>query len=248
MKKFAFFSDLLFTFIVGGLFTLLLFRSLQVRFTFSLPLSLLCGGLTTGAVAALLKAKRKKLYLKKSDELQKEKLLTHLALLSDEAKTEYFQAAFSTQETPYKRFGRLRIFNQTEFYFLQFRFHPLTADEIPAVARLKTGKKKILLCAKIEEEALSLCRRLDIEVRTEEWVYSRLKSALALPKNFLGEELPKQRRSFKLWFSRKNAKRFLASGSLVLLPAFLTPFPTYYLLFGAALLLTAVFVRIFGKE
>ncbi len=247
MKRFAFYSDLLFSFLVGGISSLVLFRFLGISLPLALLLAFLCGGLVCGAIASVLLAKRKNLYLKRSDETQKQKLLLHLALLSDEAKTALFTKVLAADE-PIKRFSRLRIFNKTTFFFLQFRLTPIGADEIPALARLKTGKQKTLLCAQIDEDALTLCRRLHIEVRTGEWTYALFKSQNALPERYLGDEsgAPKRERRIKAWFSKKNAKRFLVSGALVLLLSRLTPFYYYYLLLGCSLLLVSIFVRIFG--
>ncbi len=250
MKKFAFLSDLSFTFFTAGIFTLVLFRFWGVNLFLSLLLAALCGGLTALAVGCILEMRRKSAFLKKSDEAQKERLLLHLALLSDEAKTAYLLDALSTLEEPVKRFGRLRLFNKSEFFFLKFALTPLSADEIPNLARLKTGKKKILLCSQIDEQALALCRRLDIEVKTGEWVYNRLKERNVLPEEFLGEEPTPQKtkRRKRLWFSKKNAKRFLIGGALVLLLSGITPFCHYYLLLGCLLLFASVFIRIFGYE
>ncbi len=248
MKKFAYLSDLLFAFSVSGMFTLLFFRFLGAPLWLSFPLALLCGALTAVAVGAISSYRRKNFFLKRSDEAQKSKLLLHLSLLSDEEKTSYFLELLSTSQEPAKRFGKLRIFTKTEFYFLKFTLSPLSADEIPNLARLKTGKKKILLCSHIEEQAFSLCERLGIEVRTGEWVYTALKSRNALPKEYLGDaQKPKTVRR-KLWFSKKNAKRFLISGALILLLAQLTPFSYYYLLLGGLLLCVYVFTRILGYE
>ncbi len=250
MKKFAFLSDLSFTFFTAGIFTLVLFRYRGVGLLPALLLALLCGGLTALAVGCVLEIRRKSAFLKKSDEAQKERLLLHLALLSEEAQTEYFISVLSTAEEPVKRFGKLRIFNQTEFFFLKFSLSPLSADEIPKLARLKTGKKKILLCGKIEEDALALCKRLDIEVKTGEWTYALLKEKNALPERFLGEEPAEQKtkRRRKTWFSKKNAKRFLIGGAMILLLSRLTPYSYYYLLLGTLLLFASVFIRIFGYE
>ncbi len=249
MKKFAYLSDVLFAFFLSGVCTLVFFRYLRIGLPLALLLSLLCGGLTALATATLLKAKRKNLYLKKSQESLREKLLLHLALLSDEEKTRLFQTLLSSAEEPLGRFGKLRIFNRTEFFFLKFSLSPLSVDEIPNLARLKTGKKKILLCGRIEEHALSLCTRLDIEVRTGDWVYLLFKERNALPSEFLGESAaPVPKKKVKLWFSKRNAKRFLTCGGVLLLLSRLTPFYYYYLLLGGCLLLASLFIRIFGYE
>ena len=250
MKKFAFFSDILFTFFVGGLLSLCLFRHYAIRLPVALFLSILCGVLCAASVGAVLQAKRKNLYLKKSDEAIKEKLLFHLVLLSDEGKTQFFQRVLSTDEERANRFGRLRLSTKTDFYFLKFSLAPVCADEILPFTRLKTGKQKILLCGQIEEGALALCDRLGIRVKTGEWVYAQAKEKSLLPAQYLGEEErdKKRKRKWKSCFSKSNAKRFLLSGALVLLIARLTPFYYYYLLFGFLLIAAAVYTRVFGYE
>ena len=249
MRKFAYLSDVFFSLFVSAIFTLCLFRYLGVTLLPALLLSLLCGILTGTAVGAILQMQRKNLYLKKSDETIKQKLLLHLALLSDEGKTEFFQHALTTSEAPVSRFGKLRVFSEREFYFLNFTLAPVNADEVARLSRLKTGKRKILLCSKIEDAALSLCTRLGIDVKTGEWVYNRLKESNLLPEHYLGEEnAAKPKRKIKLWFSRANAKRFLIGGTITLLLARITPFYYYYLLVGCLLLLISVLVRIFGYE
>lgn len=249
MKKSAFVSDVIFAFAVSFLLSLCLFRYLQIGLWLSFFLALACGLLTAAAAVAILRVKRKHFFLKRSDEAQKEKLLLHLALLSDNEKTEFFLKFLSLNEHAQK-FGQLRIFTKTAFYFLNFNLLPVNADDIAKYSRLKTGKQKILLCSKIEEPAFALCSRLSIQVKTGEEIYALLKKANALPESFLGEENAdkKHKRRLRLWFSRRNSKRFLVAAALVLATSVLTPFSYYYWLFGASLLLASVFVRIFGYE
>ena len=259
MKKSAFISDVIFTFLIGALLTLCLFRYLGARFSIALSLSLPCGILLAASFAAYRQSKRKTVFLKRSDEAQKEKLLLHLALLSDEAKTDFFKEVFSAhspsersteQIPPVRRFGKLRLHTPTEFYFLHFRMHPVTADEIASISRLKTGKPRTLFCAQIEDTAYALCEKLGIQVKTGAEVYCFLKSNEALPKQYLGEESAdkKRKRRFQLWFSKSNSKRFLMAGALVLLTSLLSPFPYYYLIFGSLLLVAALLIRILGYE
>lgn len=250
MKKLAFISDLIFTFFVSALLSLCLFRFIRMGTGLSLLLACVCGVLTTLSVGAFLLSRRKNLHLKKSDETKKQKLLLHLALLSDNAKTEFFRDLYSRSGAPAKRFGTLRLHTDEEFYFLHFKLSPVAADDVAAYARLKTGKKKILLCSQIEPAARELCLRLDITVKTGDDVYVSVKEANALPEKFLGDEAPVKKRKvrLKLWFAKSNARRFLVSGGMILLVSLLTPYFYYYLVFGLILLLAAVFIRVFGYE
>ena len=246
MKKTAFILDILFTFLASALACLCFFRYLALPLWLSVVLCAVCGILAAITVGMILHLRRKTTFLKTSDEQIKQKLLLHLALLSDNEKTEFFQTRLDT--SPLSKFSPLRLYNDENFYFLKFKFSPVTADEIAALSRLKTDKQRILLCAEIEDAAQTLCGRLHIQVQTGEAVYQTLKEKDALPQEFLGGEdvnLKRDRRK-KLYFSKANAKRFLLSGALVLALSFLTPFPYYYLLFGGILLLAALFVRLFG--
>ena len=248
MKKSAFISDLIFTYLTTFLFTLCLFRYVGIKLIPSFLLALVCGVLGTVAVGAYLQSKRKELFLKKSDERLKEKLLLHLALLSDEKKTQFFQERLSSPTTPIKRFGRLRIYDDEYFYYLHFSLSPVNADDVLRFSRLKTGKQKNVLCASIEEPAQALAEKLKIEVLTGDRVFALLKSRNALPDVYLGETPNERKRRFTLWLSRANAKRFLVAAALTLFTALFSPFPYYYLLFGGVLLLSALFVHVFGYE
>jgi hypothetical protein len=255
MKKFAFFSDLFFAFLTGGLFSLCLFRFLRVAVFPALLLAGVCGALTALSVGAILQARRKRFFLKRSDELQKEKLLLHLALLSDKAKTQFFldflskQTDEPTEPPALQRLGNLRIYSKQVFYFLNFRLTPVNADDIAKYARLKTEKKKILLCSQIEEKAFSLCRKWNIDVWTGEDVYLTLKRGNGLPDSYLGDTTGKvQRPRLKLWFAKTNARRFLVSAAFILFASLLTPYFYYYVFIGGSLLVVAIFVRIFGYE
>ena len=245
MKKTAFLSDILFTFFTAFLLSTVLFRFLGVGFSLALFLSIPCGILTAMGVGAYLLHRRKRYFLKRSDEALKNKLLTHLSLLNDERKTNFFRDLFPESET---RRSLLKIFTNDAVYFLAFHFAPVNQDEVASFARLKTSKRKIIFCGEIEERALSLCLRLSIEVQTGESVFRFVQKNNALPEVFLGEETPvnKRKRKFRLCFAKTNARRFFVSGALVVLASFFTPFPIYYWLFGVVLLTASAVIRIFG--
>ena len=243
MKKSAYFSDVLFSFFIIFLLTLVLFRHFALPLTLSCIFACLCGASVAIAVSVILKRKRKNLDLKKSNETQKRKLLTHLALLSPIEQTQHFAQALSA-----KTHSILRLYTDDTQYSLHFRFSPVNADEIARLFRQKTPKLKCVLCTAIDEDAKRLCSALNISVKTGDEVYTLVKEQQLLPLSYLGEETPpnKTKRRLQIAFSKRNSKRFLLSATLLLLTSLLTPFKTYYLLFSAILLVCAVVIRLFG--
>ena len=249
MKKSAFISDILLTFFLVSVFTLCLFRHFRISLGVAIFLSTLCGVLGSAAVAAFLQNKRKTFFLKKSDEAQKQKLLLHLALLSDEKKTQFFLPILA-KETTAKRFGKTYIHTPDAFYNVKVGFSAVTAEDVANFYRLRSNKNKILLCSQIEEKALLLCQQLNIQIKSGNEIYKFAKDNDALPTKFLGENNSQERRKkqWRLCCSKKNGKRFLISGALILFTSLYTPFAYYYLIFGSILLLVALFIRIFGYE
>ena len=179
MKRFAFLSDIIFTFTVSGLFTLCLFRFLSLPLWLALLLALLCGLLTALAVGAWLQSKRKTAFLKKSDEALREKLFLHLALLGERGRTD-FSAHLLPQDQEVIRRGKSRLLTSEHVYFLQFDFAPVTADDIAHFSRYKTQRKKHLFCARIHDDALALAKRLDIRVLCGNELFLTAKTAEAL--------------------------------------------------------------------
>lgn len=250
MKRSALISDVIFSFFVACVTTLFLFRYLQINLPVALILSIVCGGLSAAATAAWLQSKRKVIFLKRSDEAQKEKLLFHLACLSDTEKTEFFLRRLHNDETPAQRFGKLRIHTNEKLYWLRFTFTPVNADDILGMHRWKTHKEKVLLCNKIEDAAYALAQRFQIRVLTGNEVYAYLKNNDALPQSYQGEESAerKRQRRLQLWLSRKNAKPFLVAAVLTLITALISPFQGYYVTFGFLLLAAAVLIRLYGYK
>ena len=243
MKKSAFISDILFTFFLVGIFTLCLFRYLRFPLSAAALLSGLCGALAAVAIGMTLFLRQKNMLSKKSDELQKQKLLLHLALLPDKEKTELFCRALDG-----RAFGKLRFLAQDKAYLIRFTLAPLSADAVAEASRVKTAFPKAVLCAEAEESAVRLCARLGIELKTGEYSYSLLKNANALPTQYLGDEQPekKMKKRLHFCFARRNAKRFFTGGTLILLTSLISPFPLYYLIFGSVLLVVSAVIRIFG--
>jgi hypothetical protein len=190
--------------------------------------------------------------LKKSEALEREKFSLHLALSGNEANAELMKDFFLKQDPPLeiKRTGKNRLTSANTVFFLFFTVAPVTADEIAPFTRLKTHRKKILLCNKADETAQDVCRRFDIQIQTSESLFTEMKQRGVLPTTYLGDntQAALKKQKFKLWFAKSNSRRFVLSAVLILLLSRFTPFYYYYLAFAVLLLFTAIFVRIFGKE
>ena len=245
MKRSAFISDIIFTFVCTFLFTLCLFRYFKIPFWAAFALASVCGALGAVSFFSFTQSKRNAYFLKKSDEKEKDALMTHLSFLSDEGKTNFFLQYFLRESSTAKRFGRLRIYTEDAFYTLHFTLSPANADDVLKLSRFKTQKRKVFLCASICEEGRTLAQKIGVEVQDGEAVYYALKKANALPMSYLGVESKKKSRRQR-HFSRANAKRFFLSAILLLFSSLLSPFPYYYLLFGGILLLSSLCIRIFG--
>lgn len=249
MKKSASISDVIFAFFIGFLVSLCLFRYYGIPLVSACILAVLCGGFSAYIAFCILRAKRKKLFLKKSDEKTRDRLFLHLALSTDEENTAYFQRILSTK-SPTKRIKRLQLSNETDEYFLRLHLSPVTADQALTIAKTKTQKQKNLFCIRLDDEADRVCHRFDITVKTGEYLFAFLKEASGLPEKYLGDETPekKRKRHAKLWLAKSNSKRFFVSGTILLLLSLFTPFPFYYLLFGIGLFLVSLLVKIFGYD
>lgn len=252
MKKIAFISDLIFTFFVSFVCSVLLFRHLRLGLWVALALAALCGLLVAFSVGAYLYSKRTNIFMKKSEAAEREKFSLHLALSGNEANAELLKTLFLSQNpsAQIKRTGKNRLTSADTVYFLLFTFSPVAADDVAPFTRLKTRRKKVLLCNKVDETAQDICERFSIQIKTGDELFDALKSIDALPKNFLGDAPKKAtpKRKWKLWLAKSNSRRFLLSATLILFLSRLTPFYYYYLTFGILLLFAAILTRIFGKE
>lgn len=260
MKKSAFISDIIFAFLVIFLPAVCLFRYWRFPLAAAAALAALTGAFASLLTYFFLRRKREKLCLKKQDEETRDKLLLHLALQGKEENVKYFAEFFSAHdaeggktEAPVdvKTNGRKEVSRlETEdiLFFPLFSVRPVDGDAVAAVLRVKSEKRKYLLCGELAPEAEKLCARFDIRAITGNEVYCILKKGEALPEHYLGEDTsaPKKKKRLRAWFAKSNSRRFLLGGTLILLTSLITPFPLYYIILGSALVLSAVFVRIFG--
>ena len=256
MKKSAYYSDIIFAFLLAFLFSVCLLRYLKVGL---LP-ALLCAvlfGLSAGLLASrLLQKKHDSVLLKKREETEAEKLALHLALLSPAKQVAFFLPRVELFADgfllPFVRRPKRSPFieGETAVGFFRFGLEPVSADCLLPVVTAKTEKAIYLFCNDLTTEAARWCTRFSVRAVTIGGVYKTLKEKGALPESYLksGVLAAKKKRKFRLWLSKQNASRFLTAGALVLLSSLISPFPYYYLAFAFLLLTSALCLKLFGFE
>ncbi len=268
MKKSAFISDIIFAFAVVFLPVLCFFRYLRLPLVASLLFAAAAGILAAVPVWFFLDRKRDRLCLKKQDEEEKNKLLLHLALSTGKQNAEYFRNFFLSRaekeaeekEEPEKKErkeflcktkicgGLYAVETEDKLYFPLFTVRPADGDSAAVIVRAKSDKQKCLLCGELAPETEKLCAGFGVETTTGNEIYRMLKKEDFLPEHYLCENAsaPKKKKRLRVYFAKSNSRHFLWGGVLILLTSLITPFPLYYLIFGSVLILSSIFVRIFG--
>ena len=117
----------------------------------------------------------------------------------------------------------------------------------------KTQKEytPVVLCIELSKSAEEFINKtlLNIKQYKTNVFYEHLKKENLLPS--LISLKNKSTKNFKLLFSklynRKNAKKFLFTGVILIIMSFFTFYPIYYIVLGSTLMILAVVIRLFAK-
>ena len=246
MKKFAYYSDLLFCFLTVGLFFLCLLRYEGLSLLPALFLGGCFGGSATLLLSFFLCRKQNAVLLKKRESEEAEKLALHLSLLSKEELASFLRQPLGCQT--YLKNGE--CFGALEEKILLFKFSPtpLTAEGVLPLLYESGEHPAELYVYAISSECEQFCNRFGISIVKIPQLFQALQKQTALPTVYKSERaFQKQKRNrLRLRFSKKGSTRFFMSGAMLLLFSLVVPFPYYYLLFGGILVAASLFIRVFG--
>lgn len=253
MKKTAIFSDVVFLFAVISLPTLCLMR----YYRYSLFVSAVVAVLLALAICALFLAfihrKTGKLTLKKREEEEKNSLLFNLAMLGKKPLADLVLRVYEKKDERacLKKYGSTYAVSYEDFVcFPVFSVEDVSVEELEKICRIKTAKRKAILCNSLSDRAQALASKLSLFVLSGVEVYTLFKESGVSPVA-LFEKNPddlKPRKKLKKALFRRNSRRFLACGAILLIASLLTPYSTYYILFGGGLTIAALLLRLFGLE
>lgn len=224
------YSDTLFTSFITGFLCLCVLRYYRIPLWGAVLLALCLAVLVGTGVFLFLSRRKQNKRLLQRDAEGKDKLMLHLALSSEESVKKLFLGLLTEEPT-----------------YLLFSMQPLSADEVAQKLKITEGHFS-LWCNALTPEAKTLCNDFSVTVKEGTEVYFLLKEQDRLPEKYICGERKKLpfRDKIRRFVERKNARSFLISGSILLFFSLFSFFPIYYLVSGSLLLISALFIRIFG--
>ncbi len=203
--------------------------------------------LVTGATAfTVLLDKRKKRLALTLDESEKKSLALHLSVCGEKYVRELFLKALDGTYV-----GGNHVEDEENVYFFNFKMAPLSADDIAAVIKCDSQKRKRIFCCSVCPEALSLAEDFEVTVTGIGEIYVLLKDKELLPEKYaLGKvKKPSVLEKIKRRFNRRLSPSLFFSGFALIFFSFFTFYPVYYVAAGGVLtLLSAVTVLINPKK
>lgn len=244
--KFPILADIIFysavtwlvTFTIMRYYALPLWLCIVVAFLFMFAI-----GMTTFLLSSR-KHNQKKLNQREREA--KEALMLHLTLATDEqVRKSLFQALTARNEAVSYSDNDLILDEKCAVPL--FTMEAVTADDVALLIR-RHRTSFILLCNELSPSAEKLLRSFQIKVMRGDEIYQLFSSTNTTPNPLICGELPRYNLKAKvhLAFSKRNARPYFVSGSLLLIMSLFAIFPVYYLVTGIVLLFCSVVVRFFG--
>ena len=255
MRKSAYLSDTAFAFTALFLPLLCFLRFKGVPLFPSILLAVAFAGVGSTAVGMLLRKKFKRQTLKAREKKEAERLLLHLALMTQKMQAEFFatrlKAFFEHDEGCVKlmEYNHAWLIELPEkALYCKFSTEPLASDALLPILSLTTKKDKLVFCNELSANAGALAAKLQLSILDGNECYLRLKNAKLLPSE--DEYTPleyKKKVAWRICIQKRNARPFFTGGALTLVSSLFSPFPYYYLASGTAMIATSILLRFFGK-
>ncbi len=184
--------------------------------------------------------KQNKKLLISRNEKNKKLLALHLSLSSDAYVCALLSDCLKADgDKPVIKNGK--ILTNDCVYFVNFKMQPLCEDDVAAIIKTKTEKKKLLFCCAVAPEAAALAENFSIEIKQLDYVYALLEEKKLLPEKYIYEGAKKINvfKRIKMRFNRKICAPLFWSGAALLALSYFTFFPIYYIISGSIMLILA---------
>ena len=197
--------------------------------------------------------KKQKTFSSKEKEKIFVSVMTRLNLTAEKAVAELFDKAIKKEGyATEKKNGGVFIAEKNTTAFFKFCFDGIAkTDIVKCFNKISRNQKAEIYSETFSDEVKDFAARFGgkiilVDGRT---AFSLLEKHELLPKEkFPLEEKSKKGFDFSLLLNKKRAKSYLAFGLLFVVLSYFAPIKGYYLIFGAAFLILALILRLFGKS
>lgn len=249
MKKidFPLIADVAFYSVCTFFLSLALLRYSRVALSASLALAALFALAAGGLAFLFLHGKHRRRALKRSEIVQKNALMLHLALERAERVRAALLKALAADGKNAHCEGDALSSDGIAVVPL-FTMQPVSADDVARLIREYGTSPFRIACNALSPESEALLSSFGIDAMRGDEIFELFRRTDTAPSPLICGELPRRTIGVRLRraFSKKNARPFFAGGVFLLAMSLFTLFPVYYILSGAILLATSVAVRLFG--
>lgn len=198
------------------------------------------------------KKKQQAKRIKNKEAKNIDELMIELNFISKQNLYSTFTKAFNAKNKTVEKVNRgLYLKEDKTLIFFVFSFEGVTkSDVLQAYNMLKKEDKCLIYSSFCSPETEKFIERFGglIQLENKKNIYSLLKDASLLPKSTHILLDYNTKKTFKNYFNKKNAKRFLSFGIILVLMSFFVYYKIYYLIFGIAFLIFSSISLLFGKE
>lgn len=191
--------------------------------------------------------------LKNKETKSVEELMIELNFFSKQNLYSTFTKAFQAQNKTVVKVNRgLYLKEDKTLIFLVFSFEGVSKEDVlKAYNMLKKEDKCLIYASFCSPETEKFIERFGgvIKLENKKNIYSLLLEASLLPKcTHILLDYNDTKKTFKNYFNKKNAKRFLSFGIILVVMSFFVYYKLYYLIFGIIFLIFSSVSLLFGKD
>ena len=243
--------DTAFYFIAGLLLSFIVFNYLLPR-PASYVLATTCALIFTlfGVKSSL--DKKRKNFSSKEKEKSFNAVMTRLAMSGEKTVAELMDKAFKAEGySTEKRRGGIFIVQKNTTAFFKFGFDEVTkTDVVKCFNKIGKSQKAEIYSENFSEEVKDFAARFGGKVILTDGreTFALLEKHSLLPKcDFTLSSDKKSKFSLNRLLNKKRAVHYLVFGLLFTFLSYFAPIKGYYIIFGAAFLVLALILRLFGK-
>ena len=245
--SFSVYSDAVFVFLSSFLLSFIAFYY-YTPYPYSLVFSVALSVAVFLFFLSVAKKKTARAVKSKAEENKYESVMLNLSVLDFSEQADFFCSLLKKiGESTVKTENAVKSTDGT-FILPRFSFSPVDKDEIVKTVIFNPAGVKVYAQSFTEEERTFFSRFDAVTLIDGKEAFEKMKKADFYPIEIVKPAKKRRKIKFFLPFEKKKAVSFLLYGLFFLSFSFLVPIKVYYLAFGSVFVISALLIRLFGRE